>query len=1130
MNQEALIRLAPILMNSDQFKSLPVKTQLRYMEQIEYFPYTEQLSAHLMSLLMAGESQLTNDTVYGIKNVTPKSDENLKTTRSIIEIEKETHSLLHSYEHNGHTHAIDPSMLDDKHVLKLQKDIQTADQVYAQRYIESIQAAEELPAEEGSLLFEAIIAAIVLYYTVRGLSIIKPTILKLGEALPRKPRTTDEDILPLAEKIAKKVATSHSETIKRDVSGIALKLANGRPLKELKDNEAELARFIPEMKRLVNERLAGRSKLVALNEATRAANNLSIFAAEQFAKENNAKILKRLKSSSGSPCPDCAKIIARTGKKPIPLKQSYVKNFKFDKPIGGNIHINCFVGDTRLQVPGIQKLIRAKYTGKLYSIKTASSQSLTVTSNHILLSSRGWIFAKDLVEGDQLIRHQTDVQLTALDDDSQDGVATAEDLFNSLVKLGAPVLLPASVDLHGDVTEAAEVDVIDVASFLRSRRNLSSSQLSEKQQLSLGLLDGRQSETLLSAESNPALLLDRINLVSDSFMGGGIDLSSVLDGSSLPLQFSGIAAAAEYNTRLDQASANSRSIMFSSTELDRQAKNTLPAAIAFDDVSSISVTEVDSFTVYDVQTNSSLAITNSIISSNCACYSEFVVNGKILSSFDPTLHPRHLRGEHGGQFRRKLGVNPFAKVKYSLATSKSFGSYNVPSLFTKEMPQNEEDTVNFFRKRIRQGLPVPPIAVQRSDDDTLTIRDGYHRMRAFYLEGIDPFIIETKTKDDAYSLTRDWVEQNPWWNIIPKGLLEKPTDLQLISLADGLEETDQQSVFNTLYDLLGYNAKPTVVSASAFDRRPEEEWTTARGKTKYYDAFREDDKHYVSDLPTVYGPGTYFANDTGRADEYAGKDVNTVLAAKLPEDTPLLPADEGLDSQSYTDTRLKQLSLIALTTAMTTSDEEDKDFYRARSEKLRALREINRLSFSSILMGYPGIYVDNDTKNTTVADYLVINDRGSLIVRAEDKNFRDANTLAPTVSLTVAGGKKQTFPAKYYRMGRPPQSGQSKNHATEEREAGTSVFLGYEDSATGKIFIDALNEHNELTAGKKFYEVEGEQLDAYGSDGEPLLKPGTAKIVREIDPAIVVTDNNPDYNILGDDISEDFATFPGETL
>jgi hypothetical protein len=129
----------------------------------------------------------------------------------------------------------------------------------------------------------------------------------------------------------------------------------------------------------------------------------------------------------------------------------------------------------------------------------------------------------------------------------------------------------------------------------------------------------------------------------------------------------------------------------------------------------------------------------------------------------------------------------------------------------------------------------------------------------------------------------------------------------------------------------------------------------------------------------------------------------------------------------------------------------------------------------------------------------------------------------PTVHLTVEGGKQAEFPAKYYRIGRPPANQNSINHVTGKPEGGVSVFKGYE-GPSGKITIDALHDQNELANGKKMYEVTGIPHQ-YGSDDESLLKPGSVKIVKEIDPKKVVPDNNPDYNYHGEDISLEYPTF-----
>jgi hypothetical protein len=141
--------------------------------------------------------------------------------------------------------------------------------------------------------------------------------------------------------------------------------------------------------------------------------------------------------------------------------------------------------------------------------------------------------------------------------------------------------------------------------------------------------------------------------------------------------------------------------------------------------------------------------------------------------------------------------------------------------------------------------------------------------------------------------------------------------------------------------------------------------------------------------------------------------------------------------------------------------------------------------------------------------------------KAVGKNAKKPNV--PTVHLTVEGGKQAEFPAKYYRIGRPPENQNSINHVTGKPEGGVSVFKGYE-GPNGKITVDALHDKNELAQGKKMYEVTGVPHQ-YGSDDESLLKPGSVKIVKEVDPKKVVPDNNPDYNYHGEDVSLDYPTF-----
>lgn len=80
----------------------------------------------------------------------------------------------------------------------------------------------------------------------------------------------------------------------------------------------------------------------------------------------------------------------------------------------------------------------------------------------------------------------------------------------------------------------------------------------------------------------------------------------------------------------------------------------------------------------------------------------------------------------------------------------------------------------------------------------------------------------------------------------------------------------------------------------------------------------------------------------------------------------------------------------------------------------------------------------------------------------------------------------------YIRFGRLPKGGKSKNHATGEREKGTSAYRGEYDLNTGLIRFSSENglsgaALSYLIEGRQAYLVMGEEIST-GSDGEPLLQ------------------------------------------
>jgi len=102
-------------------------------------------------------------------------------------------------------------------------------------------------------------------------------------------------------------------------------------------------------------------------------------------------------------------------------------------------------------------------------------------------------------------------------------------------------------------------------------------------------------------------------------------------------------------------------------------------------------------------------------------------------------------------------------------------------------------------------------------------------------------------------------------------------------------------------------------------------------------------------------------------------------------------------------------------------------------------------------------------------------------------------------------------PIRYFRFGEPTIGEPSTNFLTGKKEKGISVYAGWTDPETGKIYLlptetdetefgeiiqtqDAL-----LSSERKLVEVNGVDTGKIGADGETLLEPKSVSIVSEID-------------------------------
>lgn len=126
-------------------------------------------------------------------------------------------------------------------------------------------------------------------------------------------------------------------------------------------------------------------------------------------------------------------------------------------------HAHCVVGETRVAGVGLLASMRREYEGPLVRLVTAKGRKLTITPNHPVLTTVGWVSAGDLVEGDHLVC----APFGHLDCGGVPDVGhvppTAQELFEASGLLDAAVLdgMPsAAKDFYGEMFPDCDVKVV----------------------------------------------------------------------------------------------------------------------------------------------------------------------------------------------------------------------------------------------------------------------------------------------------------------------------------------------------------------------------------------------------------------------------------------------------------------------------------------------------------------------------------------------------------------------------------------------------------------------------------------------------------------------------------------------
>ena len=192
--------------------------------------------------------------------------------------------------------------------------------------------------------------------------------------------------------------------------------------------------------------------------------------------------------------------------------------------------IQCVPGDTKIyNTYGTKKIYSRKYKGELVNIHTSNGDTLAITPNHPILTSKGWCTPNDINIGDNILYVGLDKTIPFLQNVNDEKV-TIEQIFNFLsIIFPTTRITGSSLQFHHDGIEQEEVNIIDIQSFLPSECDQSILQVLFKEFLCI-------SNTVLSKFSLLGKIDQMINTLfisSNGVVSGFCNLFAFLHSASI---------------------------------------------------------------------------------------------------------------------------------------------------------------------------------------------------------------------------------------------------------------------------------------------------------------------------------------------------------------------------------------------------------------------------------------------------------------------------------------------------------------------------------------------------------------------------------------------------------------------
>lgn len=285
------------------------------------------------------------------------------------------------------------------------------------------------------------------------------------------------------------------------------------------------------------------------------------------------------------------------------------------------LHPNCVSADSLVESPDCLALTRAKYFGSMVQIKTFGKRSLSVTENHILLTQRGWVRAKNLMESDQLIQASSFYDRFVDTPNNQNRVSRISDVFDLFLKSFPKNLRTITGTVpeyfHGDGSSFdKEIDIVCSDCVLWDKLNDPLGHLSQFSFM-MGDVKGVASDTLQGFRT--AMKSFHRHSSSPYSLMRGLGVFPVLVGSSLTHhKCVRCGEITDANPTMDQSSPNR---LTSASEDFSDLLEAFSVPVVFDKISEIEVKEPvrTGLFVFDIWSHSSAYSLEGLLSSNCRC-------------------------------------------------------------------------------------------------------------------------------------------------------------------------------------------------------------------------------------------------------------------------------------------------------------------------------------------------------------------------------------------------------------------------------------------------------------------------------------------------------------------------------